>query len=230
MQSTASLATPWNQRTASHELHLAFRRLLRVHQLTLGWAESLEPLPQELAQRLHLLRALGNFGGQAGWQLLEQFLDDTSPEAVLERLSTQVWLAHAEAVSQFPKEPVASPVAEIAANRGARAADEDWAALRLAGPAERRENLRKLVLTLSSTPFAHPALVVRATAAEARIELLQCAHQSAHARVRERADRLCAAHLEWLRAFASRLCPLVRIEGAHSARTARCQLGWTLSG
>jgi hypothetical protein len=110
---------------------------------------------------------------------------------------------------------------------GRRCAEKRWSSLR----PDIRRSMRRLVLTLSDTPFGgspeHSGLLMaRATDDEARFDLLRCAHQSSYNEVRLVADELCAFHAHWLKGFAYGLNPAVRVET--SRENGRCRNRWTL--
>lgn len=203
-----------------------------MHRLTEAWARELEDCPRDLAAQLQAVSA----PDQA---TLDGWLDDTRPLDVVWRLERTLWSLHSHVLrlflnhpSDLARERAASVLPAVAESQGTVEAETDWGKYSPGRPAGSnpvswaRMDLRRLILTLSGTPFAGTFLVVRATASEARIELLQCAHLSPYPEVQSLSDPLCLMHASWVQGFARGLNPRIRVE--HQRPGGRCQLRWTL--
>lgn len=200
-------STPWHERLATHSHHRRFEYLVELHRLTETWLRELQ-----VERPAHSLnRGLGPEVAGNLWMLenpsergINALLDDTSAEDVLSRLERTIWAAQAYTLGQLlertgaQERSVLDSILEQTSWKLGRAyAEKRWMHL----SPENRQNLRRLLLAYSDTPFGS-YLVLRATEKEAQIELHHCPHQSVFSEVKRIANELCAIHHHWTRGFA----------------------------
>lgn len=216
---------PWHDRTTTHQHHRWFERLRRIHRLSLEWAGEkdlrIEGLPEPFSNPWtpDLLSAFMDTP-------LESFLDDTDPSDVLIRLEYSVWTAHSLAMRRSASEP--SRLGQDAWRLGRVDAESRWKNM----DTPSSESLKDWIHALSDIPFAHtergaPFLIRRVTSSEAEIELLSCAHESAHPDVAAHGAELCSLHGQWICGFSYGLHPRIASEYLPRSNPGeRCRIRW----
>lgn len=225
---------PWHERRATHRHFRWYRNLRDLHELTLGWISETETqrsphemergLPKEVTDSLWLLDTFPETD-------LDRLMDDTQPDDVLGRLTRTVWAFQASTLASL-QERTTSPqerrildsvLEQGAWKLGRHVAETRWGGL----TAAERANLKSLIGTLRDTPFGtlpegDALLVKRATANEARVQFLACAHRFPMPEVHGVADDLCRIHLHWMQGFAYGLNPAI------SVTNEKCSQSWVL--
>lgn len=233
--------TPWHLRAATYAEHRWFSNLVQVHELTIAWIRELNMdrapylmargIHRDAAENLWMLQSLGPD------TKLDSFLDETDPTDVLARLEHTVWAAQAYTLRKLLEKTPAdhraaleSSLEQAAWKLGRRAAETRWSELQ----PQQRSDLRSLIHLFEDIPFYAPmngeaVLLRRALRAEARVELLRCAHQLPIFEVAAVADELCSVHAHWARGFAYGLNQRSMMERISPGTVARrCELHWLL--
>lgn len=231
---------PWHLRLPNVEHYQWFKNLVDLHELTANWTKQLQMVRPSYA----LTRGLGNELSENIWLLdsisektLDQFLDDSFPTELLERLEEAIWTVQAWTVSslygrtpQNNQESLDRVLEQICWKLGKSCAESRWGEL-----IKRNVDLplRDVLLAVNDSPLAsYPHkqryFIKRAIQKEIQIELFSCPHQSQYSEAKLEAKRLCHLHSHWLRGFVYALNHRIGIEH-HIQTPYYCTQKWSLS-
>ena len=237
----------WHSRIPTNEQYQRFRNILDIHNLTRGWLTEIET---SLNRQTYLLPRVKVPGVEENlWMLeklsetyaasnLDQLLDESQPNELLDRLERTVWVTQSWTFQEIMgKTPEAETDAMLGLleqsswKSGRKSAAGRWPDLTKSS----RENLRSILATflqthISASTLQDSLLIRRATPELCEFELLNCPHQSPFAEIKKAADSLCLQHYHWLKGFAYQLNTTVRSEYQPTQGSRRCQQHWSLPG
>src|SRR5690606_27633027 len=223
-----------------------FANLLDLHAMTKAWLKELNldqpPTPH------HLKRVLSPGIRDSFWKLetvsrsavpreIEMILGEGNPDDVLSKLgytvrAIQAWTLRS-ILEQTPSEE-ASALKNLLEHTSWKAGRECGSRRWQRTAEEPRQDLRGILAALQDSPLSgYPRnstfLVIRALPQNARVELLDCPHQSRYVEVQPVVDELCALQTFWMRGFAYSLNSRVLIDYrpvTSEEREKRCTLHW----
>lgn len=220
---TSATDTPWNARVAVQSHEAEYRKLSRIHQMTLAWCTAMDlerppyltarSLPKDVEADLGLLEGITDGRGA-----LESLLDDTSPEDVLSRLEKTVWIVQRYSLSRLfektgmPRDVLLDHLEQTTFQLGRAAGEADWGDL----TDHDRKDLRPLSRALRDALLASRPdawLIRRALPVEVQLELLSCLHREPRVEMENGIRQaLCRLHGHWIRGYAYALNPRSQLE------------------
>ena len=216
--------SPWHLRLPTTEHYQWFRNIMELHQLTQTWQRKLQIIPSCVGNQFEGVdEALQQLEPHSEFNL-ENILDDSQIEELLNQYHYSVWLYQALSVKQIGEKEFPL-LKEISWSLGKLCAEKRWAKL----PKKHALPLRKALFALQDSPLSgyphrEAFLIKRSIDSELQIELKHCPHQSVIPEVKSVADLLCTYHSQWMQGFAAALNPKIQIE--HQHRTPRCLQRW----
>ncbi len=243
--------TAWDKRIPTQTHELRYTRLLQLHDLTLAWLETVksEAPPESPDSRITtsdlqwmidiltgiVRRSAAPNPDQGKWGL-QQFMDDTSPDDVIARLETGVWLTHAHTLNRLRNSyaPIERKTAldnmEQASWRAGRAhAEAIWSHF----PQELRYDVGAIFRAALDSPFlgtTEPGglLIEREYRDGVTVHYPRCPHQSRFAELAPVADELCVMHSHWMSGFAYAIQPRLRIHHRRAGPGGTCSHQWKI--
>lgn len=234
----------WFHRHVTFEQDQRYRNLLDRHRITLAWIQELEldrpakligkegssgsaPLGAELRAMVRYLESVSPASR------LEDLLDDTTPDDVLQRLehailALQSWVLQKilgqTGLRDLPT--IRNRLEQAAWRAGRDCAHERWPAL----PAWEQNDLRALFSAFQDNPIYGNwgdggILLRRAVSKEILFETRRCPHALAHPELQGSAQDLCDLYGHWSRGFAYSLNPRVVLD---TSRESHCLQSWKL--
>jgi len=238
---------PWHIRRPTTEHYQRFRNLIDLHQLTCTWLEDLnldQPTTPHQIKRVGIpgiaesLRVLENLTSRTVPKDLEDFLDESYPDELLDKLQQTIWVMHSWSLrsifEQTPRDEWAAlrnVLEQSSWKAGRDCCKRRWKQI----PVYATKNLRGILAAFQDSPLSgYPKfssfLIKRATAMELDLELLQCPHNSPFLEVETVADDLCPLHTHYMRGYVYHLNTTVLMDYKNGIRGSkkqdRCSQRW----